>query len=180
MKRTSHRQHGREIEVWRDSGGQFRSAPRGTRALAELKATARRLVSMEDRIGKRLRFGTETNGWWYMIKGPRRWIRREANPGWHHGYYYSPRHWTPVVPPRAAWESRDSYVSPPGTPMSSMVPKDVWDAAHTFDRPGRVDSLEDPPARVQAYMDRRTRLGLGDEERRPSKRIRIRTIRRKR
>jgi len=129
--RSTHRRGGVEVQVWRDRDGRIRKAPAGLRALVELRTWARRAVNMEDRTGPPLRYGSAgVAGWWYMVKGPKRWIRREHRPGWHHGYYYSPRWWMPVVPPRDSWEGPHSYHGIPGqTPLSHVVPDQVRAAA---------------------------------------------------
>lgn len=182
--RTRHTRDQIELEVWRDAHtGRFASAPAGQRKAAELLRTARRLAGLEDRVDKRLRWGEQTTGWWYMVKGPRYWIRQESKPGWHHGYYYKPGIWTPVVPPRSAWESRDSYYGIPGeTPMSGPVPRDVWLAAHMHpeDRAGKRMG-EDSSVRRERFGTRVGRSGYGGrgEDAKDSKRFKGRTIKKK-
>jgi hypothetical protein len=176
VARTRHwRSNSTQAEVYRDSAGRIRRAPAAARAAAELKAWARRMVNMEDRTGPVLRWGQGVNGWWYMVKGPRRWIRRESRPGWHHGYYYVPKSWGPVVPPRDSWDSPRSYHGIPGqTPLGPpVVPQQVWDAAHTFpeDLAGLAAPYETSP-RSTAFTGRRNRAGLGYEEKRGRETVR--------
>jgi hypothetical protein len=113
----------KETTVTRDRRGRPESKPQGRRDYEEIRRYARRCRDMEDRIGPPVRFSPDVYGWWYMIKGPQRWIRQADKPGWHHGFYYRPGNWYPVVPPRDTWESPNSYHGQPGrSGLSHVVP----------------------------------------------------------
>lgn len=108
--------------------------PRGQR-IARLQKTAQRESEMVDRVDTRLRFGTATNGWWFIPPrggGKHNWVRQKDEWTKIRGYWYKPGTWTPVVPPRSEWASRHEYPAPSGTPMTSVIPDDVWEAAGMF------------------------------------------------
>jgi hypothetical protein len=178
------KRHGEiDHDVLRGPQGEVLSAPRGQLQVVQLKATARRLAGMEDRVDERLRWGEQTKGHWYMVKGSRYWVKQDSKPGWHNGFYYKPGQTWPVVPPSDTWESRDSYHGIPGqTPMSSVVPDDVRTAAQMYkeDRTGKRDVRHgaDRTAKSEAFERRKSRAGhgTGSDGVRQSKRYRARTV----
>jgi hypothetical protein len=121
----------KETTVTRDRRGRPESKPAGQRRYEEIMAYARKARLTEDRIGPPVRFTPDVNRWWYMVKGPQRWIRQQDKPGWHHGFYYVPGRWHPVVPPRDTWDTPRSYS---GQPVRSgyldRVPDPVLAAAN--------------------------------------------------
>jgi hypothetical protein len=155
-----------ETTVDRDDRGRARSKTSGERTLDEIRAYARRCRDMEDRLGPPVRFSPDVAGWWYMIKGPQRWIRQQARAGWHHGYYYRPGRWMPVTPPRDEWPSRTAYQSPPGTGHSHLVPAPVVAASNLrrSDLTGHRPAWDGSPRR-EAKQTGRTgaRTGLAEQ-----------------
>lgn len=139
-----------ETVVDRDSRGHARSIPAGQRRYDEIRAYARRARVREDRVGPPVRFAPDVDGWWYMVKGPQRWIRQQDRPGWHHGFYYKPGRWMPVVPPVSDWSSRTAYAAPPGTPRSSVVPEMVSRAARLQPEELRGHRRDDGSPRAEA------------------------------
>jgi hypothetical protein len=119
----------READVTRTHSGKAKAVAPGKRDYDEILAYARRARDTEDRVGPPVRFHPDINGWWYMVKGPQRWIRQTSTAGWHHGFYYRPGNWWPVVPPRDQWETRTSYSGPPGAGYTYPVPAQVKRAA---------------------------------------------------
>jgi hypothetical protein len=119
----------KEQDVTRTRSGKTKAIAPGQRDYDVIRAYARHVRDMEDRVGPAVRFHPDINGWWYMVKGPQRWIRQTSTAGWHHGYYYQPGNWWPVVPPRDQWESRTSYNGPPGAGFTYAVPPQVKRAA---------------------------------------------------
>lgn len=170
-----------ETEVYRDTRGRVRKQPAARRALTALRRWARGRDDVEDRLGRPLRYGSAgVAGWWYMVKGAQRWIRRGSKPAWHHGYYYAPHTWMPVVPPRDTWEKWNTYHGIPGqTPMSSVVPDEVLRAARMEpeDLAGRRVAGDSTPRR-EAFARRRNRSGVGLDYGR-AKGVTARTVTRK-
>lgn len=179
--RTRQRAGQVEIEVWRTPDGRYGQAPRGQRREAELRAEARRQRDLNDRTGKRLRWGGETDGWWYMVKGPRYWIRQGTKPAFHYGYYYVPGQTWPVVPPKDTWERWNSYHGIPGrSVLARTVPADIWEAAHMQpeDRVGRRPRGDTTPLR-EKFLRALNRAGVGPDVRNPSKRVKTRKVTKK-
>jgi hypothetical protein len=126
-----------------------------------------------------------------MIKGPQYWVKSDGKPGWHNGFYYWPGQSFPVTPPREDWESRTSYngypstASRPGSPLSSVVPDDVLQAAQMYkdERVGKrlVGPEADKTVRSEKFAHRKARAGLGDGsiDAKPSTKYRARTVKRK-
>jgi hypothetical protein len=152
-----------ELDVRRTRKG-ISSTPKAQRELQAMLRADQHQRNMNDRVGKRLRWGRETDGWWYLVKGSRWWMRQEDKPGWHNGFYYIPGRWYPVVPPREFWGSRTSYNGQPGrTGMTSVVPDDILKAAYTTPRDlvGKRDS-SDPSIKTEQFRRTRERAGEGD------------------
>jgi hypothetical protein len=152
-----------EGEVDRDpKTGAPRTRAHVVSKIEKIKREARRQEDLNDRIGPRLRWGWKgTEGWWFLPKGRHYWIKRQDKPGWHQGYYFHPKHWAPVVPPRAEWNNPESkmrheFHGPAGTPGAAdeLIPWDVKDAA------GIMVGLryhDDESAREEQYNSRTRR-----------------------
>lgn len=157
----------REREVERDRHGRTVSKPAGSKRVRELKQTARYAMEMEDRRGPRLRWGQAgTEGWWYIPKGGAvYWVRRQSQPTTIRNHYYIPSSPWPVVPPRSQWGPYDRYNGIPGkTGMSSVVPDDVWGAAHNAKSLGYDRGQSQ---RTDAFDRRKLRAGVSTELKRP-------------
>jgi len=86
---------------------------------------ARKRAGAGFRTDKRLRFGAQTDGWWYMVRGPVYWRRAGTAPETIDGYLYKPGRWMPFV-------NVGSARSPVWAPASSVVPADVRRAAGDY------------------------------------------------
>lgn len=150
-----------EAEVWRDQAGQPHIAHPQDKRREEILAMARAAAATDTQTGPRLRWGSEgTAGWWYTPDGPSHWVRRRDTPQMIGDWWYDPRHYLPLVPPREHWNGRTFHGIPRQTPVAQALPHDVWLAGQydIFDR----DPGEENP-RGEDWSRRMRRLGLRDE-----------------
>lgn len=151
-----------EGEFRRDESGRVsievpqQAAQRRRQEITEL---SRQMAVGDPKTDRRLRWGYEgTEGWWYTPDGPTHWVRREGPPRMIGSWWYDPRHWTPVVPPREHWAGREFYGIPRQTPTAGPIPDDVYQAAN-WSPETEVDFDESSP-REREFRHRRTRLGV--------------------
>jgi hypothetical protein len=130
---------------------------------------------MVDRVDKRLKWGSQTNGWWFIppqAGGRYNWVRQESRPTVIRGFHYKPGDSFPVTGPqnRGLLDDRGHPVAPSGTTMSSAVPKDVWMAAHMFGR------AMDPSTQAERFSSRlQAALDYGG----PTGRSKVRNVKKK-
>lgn len=150
----------KESEVDRDDAGRFRSSPRGSARTRAIKSTAAEKNDLEDRRDARLRWGSKAlAGVWFMPKGPSYWVPRGKHPETIRGNYYIPSSPWPTTPPRKDWPAWNSYSGIAGqTPLSRLVPDDIWQAGQGKLGPGPGESSRKD---VQTAR-RRAALGPGD------------------
>lgn len=136
--------------------------------IRRLSATSRSESEKLDRRDKRLRFGEQTNGWWFIPPrnqdrygvvrggGPYNWVPAERQPTVIRGYHYKPGQWMPIVPPRREWSDPQQFAGIPGqTPWGEHVPEDVREAAHTFRGERKEIRMRDETASAASYRAER-------------------------
>jgi hypothetical protein len=171
-RRTSTGSREIEVKVTRDKHGRRQVRDAATGRYAAIKRDARRQADLVDRVDKRLKWGSQTNGWWFIppqAGGKYNWVRRENHPTVIRGFHYKPNSWGPVTGPQnpGLLDERGRPVAPHGTPMSGVVPMDVRMAAQTFGR------SMDPSTRAEKFVSRqRAALDYGG----PTGRSKVREV----
>jgi hypothetical protein len=170
-----------EVKVTRDRRGrtQVRDAANGQ--YTKLMRTARRESEKVDRVDKRLKFGAQTNGWWFIppgAGGTHNWVRQGKEPTTIRGYHYKPGQSFPVTGPNhpGPLDEHGRPYAPYGVPLSSAVPADVWAASSMFSRSFDPSTFRE---RIGGRLRRLQDAVLGEFETPPRKGVRRGTVRRK-
>lgn len=110
----------------RNTPGAGGKGPSYADRVRELRKAGAKAEIYEDRRDKRLRFGEESHGWWYMTKGRDYWVREGKKPEMINGFLYKPGQ---RFPHRNISEQPGGQVWVSAT---SVVPDDIRAAAQTY------------------------------------------------
>ncbi len=153
-----------EVKVTRDRRGRIQYRNPNDGKYTEIGRENARQKYMTDRVDKRLRWGSQADGWWYIPEqegGKYHWVRQQDKPTVINGWLYKPGAWWPYTTkqrPGLVDEHGHAY-APPGAPAGSAVPWDVNAAA------GIMPRSVDPSTRSERLFDRvRRAFGFAEGE----------------
>lgn len=163
-RRTSTGAREVHVTVTRDRHGRRQVRDTVSGRYASVAKEGRRQAELVDRVDQRLRFGRQTDGWWFIpprAGGTHNWVPQQKRPTIIRGYLYRPGSPWPRSTDQnpGPLDRKGRPEIPAGTVLTSAVPRDVWLAGTMFNR------STEPSTKHETFKARRTRATEGYTDR---------------